>query len=149
MQFILERYLHHCISHGTPSWFPSIFTPGQLRRNNHQGQTTVFTTQATESAPLPRTTYAAIDIICFSSVLGSGLALQHSLCSNRIRYVMQYHQAAFRYRAHCVGNPLQIREFNFYHTGSEYLYNRTYLTTAKMLFWNIVGQRDQLFYVND
>jgi hypothetical protein len=27
-------YLHHCCSHGTPSWFPSIFTPGQFRRKN-------------------------------------------------------------------------------------------------------------------
>jgi hypothetical protein len=24
------RYLHHCCSHGTPSLFPSIFTPGQF-----------------------------------------------------------------------------------------------------------------------
>jgi hypothetical protein len=26
--------LHHCCSQGTPSLFPSIFTPGQLRRKN-------------------------------------------------------------------------------------------------------------------
>jgi hypothetical protein len=29
----MRRYLrHHCCSQGTPSLFPSIFTPGQLRR---------------------------------------------------------------------------------------------------------------------
>ncbi len=26
--------LHHCCSQGTPSLFPSIFAPGQLRRKN-------------------------------------------------------------------------------------------------------------------
>jgi hypothetical protein len=26
--------LHHCCSHGIPSWFPSIFTPGQFFRKN-------------------------------------------------------------------------------------------------------------------
>lgn len=30
----LAPYLHHCFSHGMPSLFPSIFTPGQLRRKN-------------------------------------------------------------------------------------------------------------------
>jgi len=27
-------YLHHCLSHGMPSLFPSIFVPGQFFRNN-------------------------------------------------------------------------------------------------------------------
>ena len=28
------RYLHHCFSHGMPSLFPSIFTPGQFFKKN-------------------------------------------------------------------------------------------------------------------
>jgi hypothetical protein len=30
----MASYLHHCFSHGTPSLFPSIFTPGQFLRKN-------------------------------------------------------------------------------------------------------------------
>jgi len=37
MNHFLSSYLakgpvHHCCSHGTPSWLPSIWTLGQLRR---------------------------------------------------------------------------------------------------------------------
>ncbi len=33
-RYFAKGWVHHCCSHGVPSRFPSIFTPGQLAKKN-------------------------------------------------------------------------------------------------------------------